>query len=84
MRIDRQSVGGMRLDSQIHASQVDPADLWRAWRAACDDLRTAYDAWLAARAAETADRYCGFVAAADREEAAAVALERIHRSAIAF
>ena len=61
---------------------IDPEDLWDAWRAACDDVRTAYNAWCTAPTAEAADRYCGFVAAADREEAAAAALKRRLRSAI--
>jgi hypothetical protein len=63
--------GGLDLDSR-----VDPEDLRDAWRAACDDVRAAYDAWCIAPTSEAGDRYCGFVAAADREEAAAAALKR--------
>lgn len=83
MSAGRQRVDSLAVDSLILVSQVDPADLWDAWRAACDDVCTAYDAWRAAPAGETADRYCGFVAAADREEAAAAALESRLRSASA-
>jgi hypothetical protein len=45
--------------------------LVEAWRAACDEAMFAYEAW---REAATAESFSVYRAAADREEAAAVAL----------
>jgi hypothetical protein len=45
-----------------------------AWRAARDEALAAYDAWCEAERADKADAYVVYRAAADREDAAAVAL----------
>jgi hypothetical protein len=46
-------------------------DLRTAWREACVDLRLAYLDWREARAAHTHDAFAAYVAAVDRESAAA-------------
>lgn len=50
-------------------------DLRSAWRAACVDTRAAYASWCRAGTAQARDAYMVFVAADDREAAAATALE---------
>jgi hypothetical protein len=45
-----------------------------AWRAARAEAAAAYDAWCAAKPADKADAYAVYRAAADREDAAVVAL----------
>ncbi len=45
-----------------------------AWVAACDEAHEAYDAWRDAQREDQADAYAVYVAAADRESAAAAAL----------
>jgi hypothetical protein len=57
---------------------ADPEDLRMAWRDACADLRVAYHEWRQQgedRAAR-GDAFAAYVAAADREAAAAEALAR--------
>jgi hypothetical protein len=54
----------------------DPADLRMAWRDACTDLRVAYHTWREGPTDERAAAFTAYVAAADREEAAADALAR--------
>ena len=83
MSIGPKGADSLALDSLVLNSRVDPEDLRDAWRAACDDVHSAYDAWRSASTAETADRYCGFVAAVDREEAAAAALQSRLQPALA-
>ena len=83
MSVGRSGAESLALDSLVLDSRVDPEALRDAWRAACDDLQTAYDGWRTASTAETADRYWGFVAAVDREEAAAAALQYRLQPAIA-
>ena len=59
-------------------------DLRMAWREACADLRLAYLDWREARAAHTRDAFAAYVAAVDRESAAAEFFSRhVAREAIA-
>jgi hypothetical protein len=51
-------------------------DLRMAWRDACADLRLAYLAWQEASPAHTSEAFAVYVAAADRETAAAEFLLR--------
>ena len=55
---------------------ADGEALLDAWRDACDDARAAYAAWCAASRYRADEAFAVFVAAADREEAAAEALAR--------
>jgi hypothetical protein len=48
-----------------------PPDRTTAWREAAEDARLAYQAWCDADRSVAADAYAVFVAAADREAAAA-------------
>jgi hypothetical protein len=55
----------------------DREDLRMAWRDACADLRVAYYAWCEAAAdGHAAEAFAAYVAAADREAAAADAFAR--------
>jgi hypothetical protein len=53
------------------ASGVDVEDIRDAWRDACGDLRAAYAAWCDAALENAGDRHAAFLAAVDREAAAA-------------
>ena len=46
-------------------------DIQHAWTAARDEAAAAYDGWCAAPWSRKRDAYAAYVAAADREEAAA-------------
>jgi len=63
-------------EQTFSASGLDPDDLRAAWREACNDVRCAYDAWRTEGPAGSADRFAVYVAAADREAAAAEVLAR--------
>ncbi|HEX7298802.1 MAG TPA: hypothetical protein VF257_07325 [Solirubrobacteraceae bacterium] len=45
-----------------------------AWRDACADARLAYLAWQEARPSQAREAFAGYLAAADRETAAALAV----------
>jgi hypothetical protein len=49
-------------------------DLRTAWRDACGDLRLAYLAWQEATSTQSRDAFAVYLAAADRETAAALAV----------
>jgi hypothetical protein len=51
-------------------------DLHHAWRVASDEARLAYMEWSAAGKGEVDRSYFAYVAAADREHAAAMHLQR--------
>jgi hypothetical protein len=51
-------------------------DLRMAWRDACGDLRLAYLAWRDAASAHARDAFAAYVAAVDRESAAADGFSR--------
>jgi hypothetical protein len=53
-----------------------PKDLRVAWREACLDLRVAYHHWRDGERSARAEAFAAYVAAADREAAAAKALAR--------
>jgi hypothetical protein len=55
---------------------TDVEDLRMAWRDACADLRIAYHVWCRQGVAGGADAFAGYVAATDREAAAADAFAR--------
>lgn len=54
--------------------EADVELIFDAWVAACDHSRDAYDAWRDAPRESQAEAYAVYVAAADRESAAAAAL----------
>jgi hypothetical protein len=54
----------------------DVNDLRMAWRDACADLRIAYHVWCQKGRARGADAFAAYIAAADREAAAADAFAR--------
>jgi hypothetical protein len=54
----------------------DPENLRMAWRDACTDVRVAYHTWREGPTGGRADAFTAYVAAADREAAAAGALAR--------
>jgi hypothetical protein len=58
-----------QLPSRERESRLD--DLRLAWREACGDVRLAYLSWREAGPASTAAAFAAYVAAADREAAAA-------------
>jgi hypothetical protein len=65
--------------ARYDAPDLRPAvrqDLRDAWDAACDDAETAYCGWSAAEKPAQEQAYYAYVAAADREEAAALRLQR--------
>ena len=65
--------------ARFDAPDLRPAvrqDLRDAWTAARDEARTAYRGWCAAEKPDRVEAYYAFVAAADREEAAALRLQR--------
>ena len=64
------------LDQTLSAAGLDLEDLRLAWREACNDVRGAYHAWRAYGPAGSGDRFAVYVAAADREAAAADVLAR--------
>jgi hypothetical protein len=64
------------LDQTLSAAGLDLEDLRLAWREACNDARGAYHAWRAQGPAGSGDRFAVYVAAADREAAAATVLAR--------
>jgi hypothetical protein len=51
-------------------------ELRHAWRVACDEALLAYRDWCAADADEAQEAYFTYLAAADREHAAALHLQR--------
>jgi hypothetical protein len=56
--------------------KCDREELRMAWRDACADLRVAYYGWREGGAGERAEAFAAYVAAADREAAAAEAFAR--------
>jgi hypothetical protein len=64
------------LDQTLSAAGLGHEDLLIAWREACDDLRRAYRAWCFEWPAAGRDRFAAYLAAADREAAAASVLAR--------
>jgi hypothetical protein len=55
--------------SRARAAGID--ELRLAWRDACSDARLAYLTWRESTPQHTAEAFAGYVAAADREAAAA-------------
>lgn len=55
----------------LQAPDADGDDLVAAWRGARDDAARAYELWRDAAADEKSEAYCVYLAAADREDAAA-------------
>jgi hypothetical protein len=65
-------------EALTNAADPEPDDdLVVAWRAASDEALRAYDAWRDAKRDTRSDAYCVYLAAADREAAAAEALYRL-------
>lgn len=64
----------LQLPSHERERRVE--DLRMAWREACADLRLAYLDWHDAGVAHTRDTFAAYVAAVDRESAAAEAFSR--------
>jgi len=64
------------LTSDLTSRSCDVEDLRAAWRDACSDLRVAYHAWREHGWRGGADAFAAYVAAADREAAAADVLAR--------
>ncbi len=64
------------LDQTLTAAGLGPEDLLIAWREACGDLHGAYRAWCAEWPAAGRDCFAAYIAAADREAAAASVLAR--------
>jgi hypothetical protein len=64
------------LDQSLSEAGLDLEDLRVAWREACNDVRCAYHAWRTAGPAGSGDWFAAYVAAADREAAAADVLAR--------
>jgi hypothetical protein len=63
-----------RLPSQLRAGWSD--ELRLEWRDACSDARLAYLAWREAGPVRAAEAFAAYVAAADRETAAAELFRR--------
>jgi hypothetical protein len=57
-------------------AKCDSEELRMAWRDACADVRVAYYAWREGGPAAGAEAFAAYVAAADREAAAADAFAR--------
>jgi hypothetical protein len=57
-------------------AKCDREELRMAWRDACADLRVAYYGWREGGVGGGAEAFAAYVAAADREAAAAQAFER--------
>jgi hypothetical protein len=57
------------LPSRVRAGRIE--ELRLAWRDACSDARLAYLSWLEATPARAGEAFAAYVAAADREAAAA-------------
>jgi hypothetical protein len=74
------------IETPFSQTTCDVENLWAAWRDACDDLRDAHRAWLAASVDRRGEAHAVALAAADREAAAAdllshsvIAARRTHR-----
>ena len=64
----------VQLPSRARQGRID--DLRLAWRDACSDVRLAYLSWSEARPARAREAFAAYVAAADREAAAAEVFRR--------
>jgi hypothetical protein len=47
-----------------------PCEIYQSWRAACEDVDEAFQAWCAAAYGQKAEAYAVYRAASDREDAA--------------
>jgi hypothetical protein len=63
-------------DDAFPPADCDREGLRMAWRDACADLQVAYHGWREGGIRGRAEAFAAYVAAADREAAAAAALER--------
>jgi hypothetical protein len=73
------STEAQELIAQLEFPDIRPElreELHHAWRVAADEARLAFGEWSAAGTHELDRRYFAYVAAADREHAAAVHLQR--------
>jgi hypothetical protein len=64
------------LDPGLPPWEADIDELRTAWREACAEMRGAYRRWRLRGPAGSGDEFAAYVAAADREAAAAAVLAR--------